>query len=72
MSMLVRDEYQGQGLGVELVRRLMVAAKHEKIKRVIAVMSQENETMKSLCKKAGFSSFSTNSQTGMIEASLML
>ena len=72
MSMLVRDEFQGQGLGVELVRRLIVAAKHEKIKRVIAVMSQENETMKNLCKKAGFSSFSTNSQTGMIEASLML
>ena len=72
MSMLVSDKFQGQGLGIELVRRLIIAAKHEKIKRVIAVMSQENESMKNLCKKAGFSSFSTNNQTGMVEASLSL
>ncbi len=72
MSMLVSDKFQGQGIGIELVRRLIIAAKHEKIKRIIAVMSQENESMKNLCRKAGFSSFSTNSQTGMIEASLLL
>jgi acetyltransferase len=72
MSMLVSDKFQGQGIGIELVRRLIIAAKHEKIKRIIAVMSQENESMKNLCRKAGFSSFSTNSQTGMVEASLLL
>jgi acetyltransferase len=72
MSMLVSDKYQGLGIGIELVRRLIDAAKHEKIKRIIAVMSRENESMQNLCRKAGFSSFSTNSQTGMIEASLLL
>ncbi len=72
MSMLVSDKYQGQGIGIELVRRLISAAKHEKIKRIIAVMSQENESMLKLCRKAGFSSFSTNARTGMIEASLLL
>lgn len=72
MSMLVSDKFQGQGIGIELVRRLISAAKHEKIKRIIAVMSQENESMLKLCRKAGFSSFSTNARTGMIEASLSL
>ena len=72
MSLLVSDKFQGQGIGVELIRRLIVAAKHEKIRRIIAVMSKENEAMQKLCRKAGFSSFSTNSKTGMIEASLSL
>ena len=72
MSLLVSDKFQGQGLGIELVKRLIIAAKHEKIKRIIAVMSRENESMQKLCRMAGFSSFSTNTQSGMIEASLLL
>jgi acetyltransferase len=72
MSMLVSDKYQSEGLGMELVRRLIIAAKHEKIKRVVAVMSKENESMQKLCRKAGFSSIATNMQTGMVEASLSL
>jgi len=57
---------------MELVRRLITAAKHEKIKRIIGVMSKENEAMQKLCRKAGFSSFSSNAKTGMIEATLLL
>ena len=72
MSLLTSDKYQGEGIGMELVRRLIVAAKHEKIKRVVAVISRENESMQKLCRKAGFSSFATNEKTGMIEASLSL
>ena len=59
MSLLVSDRYQGLGIGIELVRRLIDAAKHEKIKRIIAVMSRENESMQNLCRKTGFSSFSS-------------
>jgi len=72
MSMLVSDKFQGEGMGMELVRRLIAAAKHEKIKRIIAIMSRENEAMQKLCRKSGFSSFATNAQTGMIEASYSL
>ena len=72
MSLLVSDKFQGQGIGVELIKRLITAAKHEKIKRILAVISQENTSMQNLCRKAGFSSFSTNSKTGMIEASLSI
>src|SRR5512133_2216804 len=55
MSLLVSDEYQGEGIGAELVKRLIVAAKHEKIKRIVAIMSAENESMQKLCRKNGFS-----------------
>lgn len=72
LSMLVVDKFQGKGIGVELINRLKSVAKHEKIKRIIAVMSEENESMQMLCRKTGFSSFTTNSQTNMIEASLYL
>jgi len=70
LSMLVSDHYQGEGLGMELVNRLIKAAKHEKITRIIAVMSPENEAMQTLCSKAGFSNSSINTETGMIEATL--
>lgn len=72
ISLLVNDKFQGQGIGLELVNRLIKAAKHEKIKRIIAVMSPENTSMQTLCRKAGFSSMINNSQTGMIEASISL
>ena len=72
ISLLVNDKYQGQGIGLELVNRLIKAARHEKIKRIISIMSQENSSMQRLCRRAGFSSITTNSKTGMIEASLSL
>jgi acetyltransferase len=71
MSLLVSDNFQGEGIGLELVKRLINVAKQEKIKEIIAVISKENETMKALCQKTGFS-FTTNAKTEMIEASLTL
>lgn len=72
MSLLVNDSYQGQGIGLELVKRLISAAREEKIRRIVAVMSAENNSMQQLCRRAGFSNIVTNSATGMIEATLML
>lgn len=72
ISLLVNDNYQGQGIGLELVNRLVEAAKDEKIKRIVAVMSSENTSMKKLCRRAGFSNIITNTKTGMIEASMFL
>ena len=44
----------------------------EKIKRIVAVMSPENDAMQKLCSMAGFPSGITNAETGMIEATLTL
>jgi acetyltransferase len=71
MSLLVSDNFQGEGIGMELIKRLIDVAKREKIKQIIAVISKENETMKMLCEKTGFS-FITNAKTEMIEASITL
>jgi acetyltransferase len=71
ISLLVSDNFQGEGIGLELVKRLIEVAKQEKIKRIIAVMSKENETMKVLCEKTGFS-FVPNANVEMREATLEL
>ena len=72
LSMLVSDRFQGQKLGAELVKRLIAAAKHEKIKRIVAVMSPENESMHKLCRQLNFSTINTNATTGLIEAIMQL
>jgi acetyltransferase len=54
-AVLIKDDYQGQGLGFELLNRLIRAARDEPdISRVIAYMLAENEGMKNIVKKLGF------------------
>jgi len=72
LSMLISDELQGQGLGKELIRRVIDIARNERIKRVIAATSPDNETFINLCRKAKFSTISTNPKTGMVEAVMNL
>ena len=51
----VRDEYQGTGLGTELLHRLLEIAKDEGIERVLAEIMPENTGMRRICTKLGFS-----------------
>ncbi|GAB4505411.1 MAG: bifunctional acetate--CoA ligase family protein/GNAT family N-acetyltransferase [Anaerolineales bacterium] len=71
-SMLISDAYQGKGLGKELLTRIIQIGRGERIKRIIALMSPDNEAMKSLCRKAGFSSFELDTQNGMLKAQIEL
>jgi len=71
-TMLVSDEYQGQGIGKELLRRLIQIARDEKVKHLRATLSPDNASMRKVCEKLGFSSFYTNSKTGMVEAEMQL
>jgi acetyltransferase len=71
-TMLISDAYQGQGLGKELLTRSIKIGRDEKIKRIIALMSPENEPMKQLCRKVGFSSFEIDSENGMLKAQIEL
>jgi acetyltransferase len=71
-TMLISDGYQGQGLGKELLSRIIKIGRDEKIKRIIALMSPDNETMKRLCRAVGFSSFEIDSQNGMLKAQIEL
>ena len=71
-TMLISDKYQGQGLGKELLTRIIKIGRDEKIKRIIALMSPDNEPMKKLCRAVGFSSFEIDSENGMLKAQIQL
>ncbi len=51
-AIIVRDEYQGQGVGSELMRRTIEIARAEKLVRVYADVLAENVDMQRMC--AGF------------------
>jgi acetyltransferase len=53
-AILVSDQVQGQGLGTELLRRLLQVGHAEKLKRIIAEVLPENRVMQRICEKLGF------------------
>jgi len=53
-AVLVSDEYQGRGLGSELLRRLIQVAREQKLDRVVAEMLRDNIVMQSVLRKLGF------------------
>ncbi len=53
-AVLVSDEYQGQGLGAELVRRLIEVARDEKLSKIVGDILPDNTVMRRVCEKLGF------------------
>ena len=53
-AILVSDEFQGQGLGTELVRRLIEVGRQEKLGKIIGDVLQDNVVMRRVCEKLGF------------------
>jgi acetyltransferase len=53
-SLLVSDRYQRQGLGTELLRRILDVARDEKLASVSAQILAENGAMQRVCEKVGF------------------
>jgi acetyltransferase len=54
MAVLVSDDFQGRGLGTELLRRLIEISKREKIERITADILAENRIMQRICERLGF------------------
>jgi acetyltransferase len=54
VAVLIRDDFQHQGLGTELVRRLMLIAKEEKLKYIHSTMLGINREMRAICARLGF------------------
>jgi acetyltransferase len=54
MALLVRDQYQRLGLGVELLRRLIQVARDEHLDSMQAFLLRENVEMRGLVEKLGF------------------
>ena len=53
-SIVVSDEFQHQGLGSDLLARLIEIARHEGVKTVSADILADNTAMQKLAEKAGF------------------
>lgn len=54
ISVVLTDEYQGQGLGTELVRRIVPIAKDLSITHIFAELLPENRVMARIFEKVGF------------------
>ncbi len=54
LTLIVKDEFQHQGVGTELVRRTLDIARTEKLGKIVANILAENRDMQSLCQKLGF------------------
>jgi acetyltransferase len=53
-AILISDQYQKRGLGVELLRRLVDIARKEKMRIVSAEILPENRGMQRVCERLGF------------------
>ncbi|WP_353931589.1 acetate--CoA ligase alpha subunit [Okeanomitos corallinicola TIOX110] len=62
-AMLVSDKFQCQGLGTEIVRRLVEVGKTEKICCISAEILGDNLGMQRVCEKLGFKISHTNDAT---------
>ena len=54
VALLVADEFQGSGLGSELLRQLVQAAKDQCITRIEAEMLRDNIAIQRVLRKSGF------------------
>ena len=54
LSILIGDPYQGIGLGKELVRRAVEVARSEGMSRLNAVLTADNQRMRTIFEKLGF------------------
>jgi len=55
LSILISDLYQGMGLGEELIHRMMDIAKDEHLNGLSAVLTDDNQVMRHVFEKLGFS-----------------
>jgi acetyltransferase len=53
-ALLITDQFQGKGLGTELLRRLIQFGRDEKLQRLTGDILFENQTMQKICQKLGF------------------
>lgn len=52
-AIVVRDDYQGQGVGAELLRRMVLLARRMGVKRILAVFQSDNDAAIRLFRRLG-------------------
>ena len=71
VNVLISDDYHRQGLGKELISRLVDYARDEGLRRVVAETMVENMGMQAVFQKLGFQ-MSIDFEEGLVSATLML
>jgi acetyltransferase len=71
VAVLVADQYQGQGLGTELLRRSIQVSRDEKLLRLTAEILRDNVAMEKIFRRLGFS-FRTHGNSESVTAALQL
>jgi len=71
LSILVNDNYQGMGLGGELIGRMLKIARDERLKRLNAILTDDNLAMRRVFEKLGFS-FEPTDNAKLLMATLNL
>jgi acetyltransferase len=69
-SLLVSDCCQHMGIGAEIMKRMIEVAKQEKLSRLEVMMTPDNQAMRHLCEKFGYSFSQTDDS--MIKGELSL
>ena len=62
-AMLVVDDLQGEGIGTELLRRLVRVGQDEQLDRITADILRRNRAMQRVCEKLGFEILRSNDFT---------
>ncbi|MCC5632798.1 bifunctional acetate--CoA ligase family protein/GNAT family N-acetyltransferase [Nostoc sphaeroides CHAB 2801] len=69
-AMLVSDRYQCQGLGTEVLRRLLQVGRDEHLTLISAEILAENSAMQRVCEKLGFRIYPT-AETSVVRAEII-
>jgi acetyltransferase len=71
VALVVADSFHHQGIGTELLRRLVEIGRDERLDCIVADVLAENTAMRRICEKLGFS-LNRASDESVIHASLDL
>lgn len=72
IAMLVSDVFQGQGLGSELLRRLLDHARRIGVRRLVGEILAENDPMLAAARRAGFIVRAVKGDPQVLRAELVL
>jgi acetyltransferase len=70
-ALIVSDRYQHQGLGTELLSRLIEIGKEEHLEAIVGYVLNSNDKMQSICRHLGFR-LQADPEEGMLKATFTL
>lgn len=70
-ALIVSDRYHHQGLGTELLRRILEIGKEQNLEAIVGYILNSNEPMQSICRKLGFK-LQPDPSEGMLKATFVL